>query len=281
VARRINEQQASNVPDKRSMIFQFNISKDLKVDPTASTFVLQPFDRVYIRRAPGYLKQSVVTIEGEVVYPGIYSITDKNESISDILFRAGGITAEAYPKGAKLLRLINADTVERKKTLANLKRMSFDSSRIAALQEAKTVLVIDLDRIMKKPKSEWDIALQNGDKIVVPKEFQSVRLSGAVTSPVLVRYQKGQGLKKYVSFAGGFLETAKESRTYVIYPNGSVRQTGHFWFLKFYPKIEPGSEIIVPLRPARRELTAAETVGIFSAITSTLSLIVLTIVSLK
>ena len=87
-----------------AQVYNFAISSDLSLSPEASTFELQPFDLVIIRKDPAYEEQLLVEVEGEVIYPGKYTLAKKNERISDILKRAGGLTAFSYTKGATLIR---------------------------------------------------------------------------------------------------------------------------------------------------------------------------------
>jgi protein involved in polysaccharide export with SLBB domain len=268
IARRVKNDTTTNSSDQISEIYQFPISKNLQLDAKASKFILQPFDQVYVRSSPGYHKQAIVKIEGEVAFPGSYSIVNKSERISDLVNRAGGVISGAYPKGARLFRQLPANEKLRLKTLQKLRQQGSDSLNIDYSDNNEITLAIDLDKIIASPKSKLDILLEEGDRLSVPKVFQSVRLSGAVLYPVLVRYERTYRLKKYISMAGGFAENARKGNTYVMYPNGAMNQTRTFLFFRFYPKITPGTEIIVPKKLETPKLSAGEKASIATALTT-------------
>lgn len=278
VARRIRNSAAETASNQIAEIYQFQISKDLKLTEAASKFVLQPFDKVFIRRSPGYEVQSIVTIEGEVSFPGKYTIANKSERISDFIQRAGGLTPDAYAKGARLVRKLPVDEQMRRKALQKLRSQMRDSMRIVFEEDQESAIGILLDQILQQPKSKYDLLLEDGDIIKVPKLLQTVRLSGEVLSPVMVRYDDSFGFKGYVSRAGGFAPNAKKSKSYVIYANGTIDRTRKIFFINSYPKVEPGAEIVVPRKPERKGLTAGEAVGLGSAISS-MALIIVTIIN--
>lgn len=278
VARRVKNSAAETASNQIAEIYQFQITKDLKLTEAASKFVLQPFDKVFIRRSPGYEVQSIVTIEGEVAFPGKYTIANKGERISDFIQRAGGITPDAYAKGARLVRKLPVDEQMRKKALQKLKSQMRDSMKIEFEEDQESAIGIMLDEILKQPKSNYDLLVEDGDVIKVPKLLQTVRLSGEVLSPVLVRYDKSYGFRGYVSRAGGFAPNAKKGKSYVIYANGTIDRTRKVFFINSYPKIEPGAEIVVPKKAERRGLSAGEAVGLGSAISS-MALIIVTIIN--
>jgi protein involved in polysaccharide export with SLBB domain len=281
VSRRVKDNMATNKPEKKADIYQFPISKDLRLDASASKFVLQPFDKVFVRRSPGYLVQALVKVDGEIAFPGNYTIEKTGYRVSDLIQRSGGFTPEAYPKGAKLTRLLPDDAKQRNKTLVNLKKLTNDSLKINFFEDDNTAtVVINLDQIMQNPQSEGDILLEMGDVLTVPKEFQTIRLLGAVTNPVMVRFDKS-GVSSYVAMAGGFAENAKKRRVYVIYPNGEVRQTKRFLCFKSYPKVQPGSQIVVPQKPERKGMSTAEVISSASAISSLGVVLVTLMVYLK
>ena len=270
---------AENASDKIAEIFQFQISQDLKLSGVAAKFTLQPFDQVFIRRSPGYEAQALVKVEGEVAFTGNYSIATKNERISDLVKRAGGLTPEAYPKGARLVRQLRVDEKQRKEALKAIMASSKDSVKIKDISISnETAIGINLDKILANPHSNMDIIVQEGDVLMVPKELQTVRLSGAVLYPVTVRYDQSYRFRSYISRSGGFASEAKKSKSYVIYANGSIDQTRKIFFFNKFPRIEPGAEIIVPKKSERKGLSAGEAVGISSALAS-FSLIIITIIN--
>ncbi|MDP4207575.1 MAG: SLBB domain-containing protein [Bacteroidota bacterium] len=281
VARRIKDNMAINRPDQVAEIFQFPIGKDLKLDAQASKFILQPFDQVFIRRSPGYIAQTLVKIDGEVAFAGNYSIKTRDERISDLIKRSGGLTSEAFPAGAKLTRQLYIDKEARQKALKHLSQQRDSSLMLNEIQETQSTLAINLDKILAHPGSDYDLFLQEGDVLSIPKKFQTVRLTGAVMLPVLVRYQRSNSLSNYVSMAGGFADNAQKRKSYVIYPNGEVKSTKRFLFCSFYPKVLPGSEIVVPRKPEHKKMSTGEIIGLTSSVTSVGVMIVTLITYLK
>jgi protein involved in polysaccharide export with SLBB domain len=280
IARRIKNSMAETTSNQVAEIYQFQISQDLKLTDAAAKFTLQPFDQVFIRRSPGYAAQALVNVEGEVAFPGLYSIANKSERISDLVKRAGGLTPEAYVKGARLVRKLPVDEQMRKMALNRLKSQLRDTAKFEFMDDNQSAIGIDLDKILANPQTSYDLFIQEGDLLKIPKELQTVRLSGEVLYPVVARYDESR-LKGYISKAGGFSPLAIKSKTYVIYANGSIDRTSKILFFNHYPKIEPGAEIVVPQKPARRALSAAETIGLGSMFASMALVIVTVINSIK
>lgn len=278
IARRIKNSVAENTSNQVAEIYQFQISQDLKLTEAASRFTLKPFDQVFIRRSPGYMIQALVKVEGEVAFPGSYSIANKMERVSDLVKRAGGLTPEAYVKGARLVRKLPIDEQMRAKALKRLRAQLKDSVKIDFTEENESAIGINLDKILANPQSGYDLFLQEGDLLRIPKELQTVRVSGEVLYPVTVRYKSGKRLKSYVSSAGGFGPQAKKSMTYIIYANGSVDRTHKILFFNAFPKVEPGAEIVVPRKPERKGLTTGEAVGISSAL-ATMGLVIVSLIN--
>lgn len=277
VARRIRNNVATSSSNQIAEVFQFPITQNLQLSEAANKFTLQPFDQVFIRRSPGYEIQSLVRVEGEVAFPGSYTISNKSERISDLIRRSGGLTEEAYPLGARLIRKLPIDAKERQRALDAIKSQARDSAKFVVEMDSVSAIGINLDKILSQPKSKFDLFLEKDDILRVPKELQTVRLSGSVLSPVLVRYD-GEGFKKYISNAGGFSPDAKKGKSYIIYANGTIDRTRKFLFFNIFPDVEPGAEIIVPKKPERKNITTGEMVGIASALSS-LSLIIVTLIN--
>ncbi len=280
VSRRIKDNQSTSYNEKIAEIFQFQITQDLKVSDSASKFELMPFDNIYIRKSPGYTEQKMVQLEGEVLFPGFYSISSKSERISDIIARSGGITPEAYVKGTRLIRQISSSKQLQLKDIEKLKERVNDTLPIddQTINKTETTISIDLEKILKKAGSKYDLFLEKGDVVKIPKEPQTVGLSGALLYPVVVRYMKGYGVRKYISSSGGFSDDAKPSKIYVVNINGSVKRTSRFLFIKNYPKVEPGAEIVVPQKTEKKGMSTTEAVG-FGTAMSSLALIIITIVN--
>ena len=260
-------------------IFNFKIDENLILSPKASKMKLLPFDLITIRRAPGYGLQELVEIEGEVKYPGKYGLKSTSETIYDLLIRAGGLRDEAYTAGTMLIRRsdyaasINDITNYR----ADIKRnqvLSILENDTAAFEQALKKLDldesigIDLAAIILNPNSDANMTLQEGDIISIPKAFNTVQVRGEVLNPSKIKYSSGLSLGKYIGRAGGFSSAAKKSKSYVIYANGSSQRTTAFLGVRFYPKILPGTEIIIPGKAETTKTSVAEIVGLASALAS-------------
>ena len=279
IARRIKDNQSIRTGNQLAQTFQFAISKDLKFSDSATQFILQPFDQVFIRRSPAYTPQLLVSIEGEVTFPGRYSIMSRTERISDLIKRAGNITPEAYLKGASLVRHLSSGQRLREKAWETISSMK-DSTKESVVNRVNySTIGVDLEKILKNPGSPNDLFLQQGDSLRILKQSQTVQVTGAVYNPNVIPFISGMRLKRYVSNAGGYTREAVKSNVYVVYANGSVKKATRFFFFKSYPRLEPGAEIMVPMKSKeRRGLSLMETMSISTALSS-LALIVITIVN--
>lgn len=276
ISRRIKNSDPASKSAITAEVFQMTIDRKLSIE--SAKFVLQPFDIVTIRTAPGYEAQRKVTIDGEVLYPGAYIITKKDERISDLIKRAGGLTAQAFTDGASLKRTAGSFDTQIDKEKEQQKVQQFqkiqknakDSTalNLENLAIRNSFVGINLTRILDKPKTKQDLFLENGDILNIPKELQTVKVSGEVLSPNTVIYNKNKTFKSYVLSAGGFGEGAKKGRSYVIYANGAVKSTKKFFVFNNYPVIKTGAEIFIPKNAERRKLTPAETVGVLSGLAS-------------
>ncbi|MDR6562906.1 MULTISPECIES: SLBB domain-containing protein [unclassified Arcicella] len=241
--------------------FNFSINNNLSLDPNASKFILEPFDEVFVRSSPNYEKQQFVSVEGQITFPGVYGLERKNERISDVIARAGGLNAQAYPKGATLVRKfkISKQEVDRKsEQFSELSDNTQEASvKVKAVKEETSESVgIDLVEALDNPDAPANMLLQDGDIIKIPKEPQTVRMQGEVLYPTSTRYIDGLPFKHYISEAGGFTELSSRKRSYIIYANGSVDRTRKFLgLINIYPKVYPGSEIIVPSLNIRQGAT--------------------------
>ncbi|GAA4311456.1 SLBB domain-containing protein [Compostibacter hankyongensis] len=273
-------------------VFQLNTTKDLEI--SADRFTLHPYDIVMVRKIPGYEEQKQVKIEGEVLYPGTYTLERKNERISDLIKRAGGFTALAYVPGASLKRVADTSAMgiseqeklnrfgQYQQSLAN--PGATDSS--ALMENLRQQIYyndyvgISLDKIMEHPGERNDLILQEGDALKIPRQLQTVKVTGEVMYPVTAAYRPGRHARYYISQGGGFSENAKKGRVYVVYANGFVRSTRHILFFRNYPRLEPGAEIFVPQKPERKNrMTPQEIIGITSGAAS-LTAIIITIANL-
>ncbi|MGI4749979.1 MAG: SLBB domain-containing protein [Janthinobacterium lividum] len=289
VARRVNNADPKSKNTKVSQVFSVDVDNELKLNGIG--FILKPFDIVSIYSLPGYEKQKTVKVEGEVLYPGSYTIQTKNEKISDLINRAGGLTVSADVEGGSLKReniaILGIDknksdtstiALERTERLNRLKRTLKDSSNNVNTQPRNNYVGINLFKILNTPGSKIDLLLEDGDVLRIPKQQQIVRVNGEVLYPSAVVYDKAKSFKGYVLNAGGFSPTAYKKGSYIIYPNGTVKGTRKLFFFNNHPKVKPGSEIFVPVKPKSIGNTIASILGFTSGIAS-LGAIILGIVS--
>ena len=320
IARRVKDEVGGEIAE----ILTISIDGNLRISEEEKNVILAPFDHVFVRKSPGFQPEKIVYVEGEVFYPGGFTLEKRDERISDVLKRAGGLNDYAYPKGATLIRRteffktkseenikleqlesLHRNTVregdienaeaegklldriddrmdllrneELKNSKDNNKTDSFSEDKYQFLGEEdstvmevatrdKELIGIDLGKILSQPGSKYDLILQEGDIISIPKELQTVRMRGEVLYPTTARYDVSRGFRNYISRSGGFTEQARKSRSYVVYANGDVHRTNRFLFFNFFPKIEPGAEIIVPQKPKREPMSVQAWIGIASSL---------------
>ena len=259
--------------EKLSQTFKVSSNNELKSE--GEVMVLQPNDVVSVRYIKGFTPLQTVSVMGEVLYPGVYSIQSKNEHISDLLERVGGFTPFAYKEGATLVRKKTEEgEIQQEDFLDELisqESTSAESSKSLKKVAKKTNeyrIGIDVSKILKHKHSKYDLLLNEGDMLLIPSEKQTVEIRGEVLAPSMVRFQKGQSLREYIDQAGGFSNRAKKRSIYVLYANGSIKSTRTSLFFKNYPELAPGAIIIVPSKPEKKQMSTGETIGIISAITT-------------
>ena len=289
VARRIKDTKTYENTNRTAEVFNFALNDNLGLISTDgkksdTVFTLEPFDEVYVRFSPGYQEQQVVKVNGEITFAGDYVLAEKNSRLSDIITKAGGITPDAYVKGASLKRQLTEDEMRRLETLLQLSsnKQSRDSVALS-LENIKDYSVgIDLEKALANPGSAHDVVLRDGDELYIPQFQSTVKISGAVTYPNSVTYTEGMSVKSCLSQAGGYNDIARKYPI-VIYMNGKVATTRkRFIFFKHYPKVEPGSEIVVPAKTQQdRKTSLAEILSITSSTTSMAAMITSIINTLK
>lgn len=272
ISRRNSQKEAAAPNSRIAQVYTLNINKSLKLEKGGGSFKLEPFDNVFIRSAPSYFPQENVKIQGEVVYPGTYSITDKSERISDLLKRAGGLTKFAYAPGATLKRQKALSQAQKQKlkliSETSDTTLAIDSTQIAMMNQKFTLVELNLPKILTHPGSPDDYVLKEGDVINIPEVKQTVTVTGAVMNPITLSYVKGESMRSYIRKSGGFSQDARRSKVYIIYANGAS-STGSFL------KVKPGSQIVVPRKPPRRSNFLESFARIFSVLTSALTVAVL------
>lgn len=277
VARRIKDASSAQQSNQIAKIYNFTLNENLQVTAGDQVFTLEPFDEVYVRFSPGYHAQEVITINGEITFAGSYVLETKNARLSDLVAKAGGITPDAYVKGASLKRKLTEDEMKRidaMLTLSEANKQSKDSIGLQMSNITEYSVGIDLEKALKHPGSLDDIVLRDGDELYIPQLQSTVKMSGAVTYPNSVTYLEGMTVKSCLAQAGGYNDMARKYPI-VIYMNGKVattKRTGIFF--KRYPKIEPGCEIVVPSKTLKEQpRSMAEILSIGSSATSMAAMI--------
>ena len=275
VIRRKRNSLAGAANAQISEVFKFNVNRDLSLNSKESNFVLMPFDQITVRKSPNYVEQQSVFVEGEVLIAGPYTIVNKNDKISDIIKRAGGLNELAYPEGATLLRrtLVReldepTDFDQAEQTEKSIKKGTIIGDVPNVKEES---IGIKLKNILKNPGSFEDLIVQEGDIIRIPKRLETVQVNGAVLYPTTVKYGKGMAFSDYISQSGGFTTQSLRKSSYIKYPNGNVDRTRRFLLFNVYPKVEPGSEIFVPVRAApalNAQQTLATATGVLGSVMS-------------
>ena len=275
VARRIVNPASEEVDSVISKTFSFALKDGLLVDGEPG-FVLLPFDEVFVHQSAGYSIQQNVTIEGEVMFSGVYSLSKRETRLSDVLKMAGGPNQYAYVKGARLERKVNEEErhkmeealqIARREQQTNMMETALGSSNALAIaqlaeKQSKSELEkfqipstypigIELDKALAHPGCEEDLILREGDKIYVPQYNGTIKVNGAVLHPNTVGYKKGKKASYYINQSGGYSKNARKNQTYIVYMNGMISRIGS------KTKVEPGCEIIVPSK-AQSKMTMAE-----------------------
>lgn len=274
VTRRIKDPKSTSFSSVLGKTFTFDIKDGFIVGGNAENFYLEPFDAVYIRRSPAYRRQQNVVVAGEVLFSGSYSLLKKNERLSDLVSKAGGVTPDAYVKGARLIRKLSDEERRRQNDAIRMAQNGEgkDSISIQKLNLSDTYTVgIDLEKALANPKSDYDLVLREGDVLYIPEYVNTVKISGSVMYPNAVVYQKGKNLKFYINQAGGYGNMAKKKKVYVVYMNGTVSRLK----ARNASAIEPGCEIIVPSKAEKKHMAMAEILGI-SSTTATIAAMVAT-----
>ena len=156
------------------------------------------------------------------------------------------------------------------------KKDTVKNSALKKLKEELKFATIPLEwnKIVRNPNNRTNITLLPGDEIEVVDFSESVKVTGSVLLTSEIPYNSGRGVGYYLSAVGGTDGKAWKRKAYVIYPNGQAAVTGSFLFFKSYPKVTPGSQIVVPEKPLTKKMSTGEWVSIGSVITS-LSLLIL------
>ena len=256
----------------------FNLEITSENNEQIKNFELKPFDVVNIRKMAFYEKPEMITISGAVNYTGKYVLANKKEKIYDIIKRAGGLTSEANLDGVKIKRPINAKQIEDLENV-NLNLGKNDSIQKKLNKKLKedlkyAVIPVDWRKILKNPNDDTNVTLFPGDQIEVSVYNENVKVTGSVLLTSEIPYEKGNGFNYYLGSVGGTDAKGWKKKAYIIYPNGKAAVSTTFFFIRSYPKVLPGSQIVVPEKPESKKMSTAELVSIGSVITSLALLIV-------
>ena len=259
ISRRLRDPKATEANSVIAQTFSMALKDGFVIDGTPG-FLLEPYDVVQVRRSPGFHTPRQVTVSGEVTFGGSYTLEKKNQRLSDLVKMAGGVTKDAYVEGARLVRRMN-DMEKARRDMAMLTARQGQGANDSVSLEKLAVdsvytVGIRLDEALKRPGGDADLVLREGDELIVPEFEGTVKISGDVMFANTVAYTGGKNYKWYVKQAGGFGQRAKKSKAYVIYPNGTMAMA------KRSTEISPGCEIVVPSKPKKENMTAAQWVSI-------------------
>lgn len=290
VSRRVMDAKALRPDSIIAKTYTLSLKDGFVIDGTPG-FKLMPFDEVMIRQSPAYVEQQNVSITGEVMFAGLYTLDHRNARLSELFKKAGGATDQAYLKGARIIRKANEQEkqrmeavlkMQREEMQKNLLQFAASSNNSSALtQSSKDVertniekfnvpseysVGIDLPEALANPGSDADIILQEGDRLVIPQYNGTVKINGAVMFANTVAYEKGKKPSYYIDQAGGFASDALKSKAYIIYMNGKVAKLSHG------AKVQPGSEIIIPAK-LKRKMSTAEMMSMGTSMSSIAAMI--------
>lgn len=270
IARLIKRDSIAVTDNRASTIINTEVNGDLS--SSTANIALQAFDVITVRRKAGYTIPEIVSVSGQVQYPGPYALSSRSERVSDVLRRAGGYTPDAYPEGAYLKRFKTEEEKQKSSDVAKkLEKNIKDTTSKMIVDEITREydkIPLDLPLIMQSPGSVEDLVVRSRDELFIPKFDGQVKVSGSVLLVTQVPFQKRNSLKDYINEAGGFSGDAWRKKAYVVYANGKAATTKHFLFFKFYPKVLPGSELVVPKKSEKKSMSTGEIIGISSALAS-------------
>ena len=290
VSRRVMDAKALRPDSVIAKTYTLSLKDGFVIDGTPG-FKLMPFDEVMIRQSPAYIEQQNVSVTGEVMFAGLYTLDRRNARLSELFKKAGGGTDQAYLKGARIIRKANEQEkqrmeavlkMQREEMQKNLLQLAASSNNSSALtQSSKDVertniekfnvpseypVGIDLPEALANPGSDADIILREGDRLVIPQYNGTVKINGAVMFANTVAYEKGKKPSYYIDQAGGFAADALKSKAYIIYMNGKVAKLSHG------AKVQPGCEIVIPAK-LKRKMSTAEMMSMGTSMSSIAAMI--------
>lgn len=275
VSRRIFDPMADHESEIRNEAFNFTLSDGLVIGQ-GTEFILEPYDRVYIRRSPVYNDQRTVNVSGEIMFAGNYVLREQVVHLSEVIERAGGLKTKASARDARLIRQMDDAERMRAQQAARIAAIDSDTTKTVHLDMSTSyVVAIDLAKALNNPGSEFDVVLRDGDQIVIPQLSSTVKINGEVMLPNTVTYKPGAGWRYYINQAGGFTTESVRRKAYVVYANGHASKLRK-------AKIEPGAEIVVPTKVQKphNNNTTAMWVSLTASIASTAAVVATAIAAL-
>lgn len=269
IARMVKGEDLDNTNPRKVEVL--NIEINARNNEQLENIKLLPFDVINIRKLPVFEQPEMVLVSGEVVYPGKYVLENKDERISDVVKRAGGLSPQANINGVKIKRPIKIEQIE------DLSRIDLNLGEGDTIQKTLTKKVeqlkystipVDWERIMKDETHYSNVILLPGDEIEVSIFEEAVKISGNVLLNSEIPYRKGKGFSYYINSVGGVDNKGWKKKSYIIYPNGKADVASSFLFFRSYPEVRPGSQIVVPAKPEGKKMSTSEVVGIASILTS-------------
>jgi protein involved in polysaccharide export with SLBB domain len=276
IGRMIRSEEIDDSNTNKATLFNIEITPES--NEQATNFELEPFDVVNIRKMAVFEKPVMVTVSGAVNYAGKYVLAQKKDRVYDLIQRAGGLTSLADIQGVKIKRPILAKQIEDLENV-DLKLGKNDSIQNSLEKKMKeeikfATIPVDWASIMEDPMNSTNVTLFAGDEIEVATFNEGVKVTGNVLLTSEIPYNKGKSFGYYFSAVGGVNNKGWKKKAYIIYPNGKASVTHSFLFIRNYPKVTPGSQIIVPEHPEVNKLSTGELVSIGSVIASLALLIV-------
>ena len=289
VSRRVGDPTSTSTDSIIAQTYSFSLKDGFVVDGQPG-FTLKPFDEVFVRRSPSYSTQQNIQVLGEVMFPGTYTLNRRSMRLTDLVKAAGGTTALAYIRGARLERKANDAERTRMEAVMKMQQEELQQQllQLAASSQGNSVqqmsqdatktqlqkfqvpdyypVGIELDKALADPNSDANIVLRAGDRLLLPQYTGTVKINGAVMYPNTVSYLKGKSTKYYINAAGGFSQNARKSNAYIIYMNGMVAKVSDG------AKVQPGCEIVVPSKLTRK-MSVAETMSLGTGMASIATMI--------
>jgi protein involved in polysaccharide export with SLBB domain len=269
------------VPGRPSNVFYVQLDSILAAPQTAADPPLLEDDKVFIREIPDWNEHRVVRLSGEVSFPGKYALRKENETLYELLQRAGGFTARAFVPGLTLMRSSIAENIQRQSLPSLIAQTQLLEKDSLGNVEAPAPLYLDVNKVsrivfdpvelFKNKGKKGDIPLRDGDEIYIPDIPSGVQVLGAVASVGTIGYQPGKPVKHYVKRARGYTPNADKKETRLVKANGRVISGGVGG-----KKVEPGDAIIVPQRIEEKKNFSrdlATVVSILSGVATTVFII--------